>query len=62
MDNHNTPLESAAVLDYGQAAEDTLLSRAALQLHHDKIDEFGKWADGVVRFLRGILEAAASTR
>jgi hypothetical protein len=49
------------VLEYAELVADTAKARAALQLNEDKVEDFSKWAEGVVRFVRVILDEADST-
>ena len=55
-----TPCSGAFPLNYDQVESDDCFLRASIQLNEDKIEEFSQWSDGMVRFVRNILEDAAS--
>lgn len=47
-------------LVFSELALDTPAARAALQRNEDKIEEFNKWSENMVRFVQSILEEAES--
>ena len=58
-----TVLDSSAVgysLDFTEIFNDSSRSRAILQNNEDKIEEFNKWSENMVRFVKTILEESSS--
>jgi hypothetical protein len=58
-----TVLDSSTVgfnLDLDELFKDSAKSRAALQNNEDKIEEFNKWSENMVRFVKTILEETSS--
>lgn len=58
-----TVLDNSSVgfnLDLDELFQDSAKSRAALQNNEDKIEEFNKWSENMVRFVKTILEEASS--
>lgn len=47
-------------LVFSELALDTPKARVALQRNEDKIEEFNKWSENMVRFVQSILEEAES--
>ncbi len=47
-------------INYENIELDDCLLRASIQLNEDKIEEFSNWSEGMIRFVRNILEDAAS--
>ena len=59
-----TILDNSAVgfdLAFDELFNDTSKCRAVLQNNEDKIEEFNKWSENMVRFVKTILEEASST-
>ncbi len=52
--------ETGYELTFTELALDTPKVRAALQRNEDKIEEFNKWSENMVRFVQSILEEAES--
>lgn len=48
-------------LSLTECAQDTPSARACLHRNEDKIEDFSKWSQNMVRFVRSILEEAEST-
>ena len=48
-------------LDVKDIFTDSARSRSILQNNEDKIEEFNKWSENMVRFVKTILEEASST-
>lgn len=58
-----TILDNSAVgfdLEYAELFNDSAKCRAILQNNEDKIEEFNKWSENMVRFVKIILEEASS--
>jgi hypothetical protein len=58
-----TVLDSSTVgfnLELDELFKDSAKSRAALQNNEDKIEEFNKWSENMVRFVKTILEETSS--
>lgn len=58
-----TVLDNSTVgfnLDFEELFKDSAKCRAALQNNEDKIEEFNKWSENMVRFVKTILEEASS--
>lgn len=58
-----TVLDNSAVgfdLEFDELFNDTSKCRAVLQNNEDKIEEFNKWSENMVRFVKTILEEASS--
>ena len=58
-----TVLDNSAVgfnLDLDELFQDSAKCRAALQNNEDKIEEFNKWSENMVRFVKTILEETSS--
>lgn len=58
-----TLLDNSSVgynLDLEELFKDTVKCRATLQNNEDKIEEFNKWSENMVRFVKTILEEASS--
>lgn len=56
-------LDSSAVgfnLEFDELFNDTSKCRAILQNNENKIEEFNKWSENMVRFVKTILEEASS--
>lgn len=49
-------------LDVKDIVNDSARSRSILQNNEDKIEEFNKWSENMVRFVKTILEEASSTQ
>lgn len=47
-------------LDLDEILKDSAKCRAALQNNEDKIEEFNKWSENMVRFVKTILEETSS--
>lgn len=47
-------------LDLDELYNDSARCRAILQNNEDKIEEFNKWSENIVRFVKTILEEASS--
>ena len=59
-----TVLDNSAVgfdLEFDDLFYDSAKCRAVLQNNEDKIEEFNKWSENMVRFVKTILEEASST-
>ena len=59
-----TVLDNSAVgfdLEFDDLFNDSAKCRAVLQNNEDKIEEFNKWSENMVRFVKTILEEASST-
>lgn len=59
-----TILDSSSVgysLDLNELTSDSAKCRAILQNNEDKIEEFNKWSENMVRLVKTILEEASST-
>ena len=60
----STPLQES--MDYSitlsDCALDTPSARTRLQRNEDKIEDFSKWSQNVVRFVKSILEEAESNK
>lgn len=60
-----TLLDSSSVgfqLELDEIFNDSTKCRAVLQNNEDKIEEFNKWSENMVRFVKTILEEAHSTQ
>lgn len=58
-----TLLDTSSVgfdLELDELFKDSAKGRAVLQNNEDKIEEFNKWSEGMVRFVKTILEEASS--
>lgn len=56
-------LDSSSVgfnLDLDEIFKDSAKSRAAIQNNEDKIEQFNKWSENMVRFVKTILEETSS--
>lgn len=58
-----TVLDNSTVgfnMDMDELFKDSAKCRAALQNNEDKIEEFNKWSENMVRFVKTILEETSS--
>ncbi len=58
-----TVLDNSAVgylIESNELFNDSAKCRAALQNNEDKIEEFNKWSENMVRYVKTILEEASS--
>lgn len=52
--------EIGYALDFNEMVLDSMISRAILHNNEDKIEEFNKWSENMVRFVKTILDEASS--